>query len=689
MILFLKQKENYENLLPLTLTLSSDGNNGLEESDGEVETKERPKKRGESKRIYLNDEYPSPWTLLPVVNSFEINNEQKSIKFLILELYGLDSRIYADEPGSERIDFNKMIKYSISKGEKVYKINEYLRRTFRNRIFNRGNCWENYEKVTSNRYEFFRLNLVNWKRDWYSELSLTELVTIMKEYQACICSGNNLPKIREVWIEDGKKWRVLAIAKPGVRLFLSGFNKFLMEYLDKILDRKVYHGFMHSRGVNTYWTEILEERLLESENIIEMDFSACFNNIRKAPLIESLIHKYKIPLKYIKLIIMYLNAEILQKDYDDLPSIDGQIERYLNQDFNLEERNLIQGLPICPILMNLAVKNGLDDLKKELKIPNLKVMAYADDISLFLSDKELMSLGGESFKEKLNSSQSFKRHGLKVDLSKSRIVKHKGSWKHDLKLLGLKYMAGADKLMSETRGRLENKLKRVKARESMSMELDFKKVGSFFYENLSEFGKEQLDKYLPNHHEIQSLNYKTLIKNEMLKKYYNTLVSYLFKGSEKVKQDFRLTNNKRGSIMNKIIKNYSERNFKKLGISIHVMSYFIIKDLVELFENQNNNEKENLILKSHSRIIKKSKKFLSDKDYLQQNVLLDSGIINEIRKFKIFLKYNNSGFIGYDEGKYQINYGEIDKFYKKAKELSILEREKILMEIKLLINSKK
>jgi len=477
--------------LPLTLTLSSERNNGGEASDEEVETKERSKKRGESNRIYLDEHYPSPWTLLPVVNSFEINNDQKTVRNLILELYGLDSRIYADEPGKEQIEFEKMIKYSINKNGLVYKINEYLRKTLKKDIYKKikkpknetFNSWESFENQMGSRYEFFLLNLVNWKRDWYKELSLTQLVTIIKEYKECIQSSGELPKIREVWIEDGKKWRVLAIAKPGVRLFLSGLTKFMMEFFNDILDRDIYHGFMHSRGVNTYWKRILEEKLLESEIIIEMDFSAAFNNVRKWPLLKSLLEKYKVPPKYVKLIIAHLNAEILQKDYEDLPSIEGQIERYLNKEFNLEERNLIQGLPICPILMNLAIKNGLDELKKELGFNEheITILAYADDLCIFMNPIGFRKIGGKKFVETLNNTHAFRINGLQIDPEKSSIVKN-GAWEKDLKLLGLKYKKNDDLITSETRGRLENKIKKIKAREVMKKEMIFHKVGNSFYE---------------------------------------------------------------------------------------------------------------------------------------------------------------------------------------------------------------
>jgi len=57
-------------------------------------------------------------------------------------------------------------------------------------------------------------------------------------------------------------------------------------------------------------------------------------------------------------------------------------------------------------------------------------------------------------------------------------------------------------------------------------------------------------------------------------------------------------------------------------------------------------------------------------------------LISEIRKLRIFLKYNNYGFIGYQNYELFINYGEINKFYKKSKSLNNLEKEQVLLEIR-------
>jgi len=47
------------------------------------------------------------------------------------------------------------------------------------------------------------------------------------------------------------------------------------------IKKQDYHGFIYGRGVTTYWKEILEIKLLESDYIIEFDINAKFNNIDK------------------------------------------------------------------------------------------------------------------------------------------------------------------------------------------------------------------------------------------------------------------------------------------------------------------------------------------------------------------------------------------------------------------------
>jgi|SRR6267154_1622795 len=141
------------------------------------------------------------------------------------------------------------------------------------------------------------------------------------------------------------------------------------------------------------------------------------------------------------MLLAFITLEVNQPKIKDLPSLDGQIERILNKNFDLYSRNLVQGLPINPMLANIAIKNGMDDLRRQLKIsPEMRVLTYADDVSIYIkSQSDFEKLGGDNFIQTLNQSEAFLIAGLQVDEKKSRIVKKYDEKRHDLKLLGLKY----------------------------------------------------------------------------------------------------------------------------------------------------------------------------------------------------------------------------------------------------------
>jgi hypothetical protein len=657
------------------------------EQKKEKQIESRRLERGKPENIQKKAPRSNPWHLLPLVSKFEINKQNLGVKNLLLELYGLDSNVRSNEPSNKTINFDEMVTYEINRHSESGKINKSFQYKYEYMEYLRNDeeIWTYYEKLLSSDADLFWINLLNWKRGWYKELSLIQLNKICKDYYECIRKlQEEVTGVREVWIEDGKKWRVLAIANPGVRLFLSGFNKFLMYYFDNILDRKIYHGFMAHRGVTSYWKTIFEENLLESEIIIELDFSACFNNIRKGPLIDSLITKYRIPKKFVQLIVAWINAPIIQKPIYELPSLDGQIERFMNLDFNLKERNLIQGLPINPLLCNVAVKNLFENLFKEFNLnkKEFKYLTYADDLSFYLTRKEFEKIGGRNFITKLNESKSFKLHGFQIDKNKSGIVKE-GEYKKDLKLLGLSFNKDNQELKSITRGRLENKIKQIKARESTSMTFAFHKVGEQFYEELSPEGKKNLDYYFPQHKEIQVLNYSTVMENKMLKKYFNTLISYLFKGASKIKQNFSLENNSlRGSILEKVI---GQRKIKSLlknqEISIFCISHYLLEDLIEIFWNPIEKLDHNLIVYSHKKLLKKEK-------YYEENKKIEKALI-DMRKLKLFLKYNQHGLINYEGVEIKINYGNLDLYYKKSKSLTAHAKELVLKELKIFMDNER
>jgi hypothetical protein len=264
-------------------------------------------------------------------------------------------------------------------------------------------------------------------------------------------------------------------------------------------------------------------KLLKSKVIIELDLSACFNNIDKRNLLESLRDKYGLPSVLIKIIYHFITMPIKKRSLKDLPSKDGLIERIINKDFDDHNRGLIQGLPISPILAILAIKNGFENLQRELKLSrSFKMLCYADDISFYMNQEDYQKIGGKEFVKKLNNCKSLIEAGLVIDPAKSEIVKEGDTIRKNLKLLGLSYNFQSGIIKSETRGRMENTVKRIKRKDPISMELKFDVV-------------KEMDIQMENYinqilflKSISSLDVTNLFKHKTLKKYFNTLLSYIF-----------------------------------------------------------------------------------------------------------------------------------------------------------------
>jgi len=116
-----------ESILKKIILINSLSSNETDDKEGiveESEVKERPKKRGESNRIYLEEEYPSPWRLLPTISFFQINKTKEKVNTLILGLFGLESKYYENEPVNKEVDFNKIISYKTDPDGKVLEVNK-------------------------------------------------------------------------------------------------------------------------------------------------------------------------------------------------------------------------------------------------------------------------------------------------------------------------------------------------------------------------------------------------------------------------------------------------------------------------------------------------------------------------------------------------------------------------------------
>jgi len=103
------------------------------------------------------------------------------------------------------------------------------------------------------------------------------------------------------------------------------------------------------------------------------------------------------PLTIVRVLYKFVSLPIVKPKLKDLPSEKGLIERIANENFDHHNRGLVQGLPINPILAIIGIKNGIDDLRIELKLSNqFRVLSYADDLSIYCSMKDFKKLGKEN-----------------------------------------------------------------------------------------------------------------------------------------------------------------------------------------------------------------------------------------------------------------------------------------------------
>jgi len=366
--------------------------------------------------------YDVPWKRMPVISEFNLNKGIESN--LILGLFGLKSKKYFQEMSIESEENILHLKKPLSH-ENMNSSDKYIKEQIKilQQIQGQKNYWEVVDKQFGNSAELFLLNLVNWDPIWYKNYSLSQIIKIIMDYDKCL-KNKNLAPMREVWIQDGRKWRVLGIPVAGSRLFLSGLNKFLMLYYDRFLSTKEYHGFMYGRGVMSYWKEIIRNNLLDSEVIVELDLSANFNNVNKKVLFERMILD-GLPNWVVKLIYANLNVKLIRPSINEVPSLAGQVERLLNKDFNMSVRNLPQGLSISPMLSILNTKYWIEELKKEFSLSStFKILCYADDISFYMSKEDFIKLGGNDFVKVVNNSLISKKYGIELDKDKSEVVKY-------------------------------------------------------------------------------------------------------------------------------------------------------------------------------------------------------------------------------------------------------------------------
>jgi hypothetical protein len=89
--------------------------------------------------------------------------------------------------------------------------------------------------------------------------------------------------------------------------------------------------------------------------------------------------------------------------------------------------------------------------------------------------------------------------------------------------------------------------------------------------------------------EHENMNVEMMFKDEILKKYFNTIISYLYKGDVNVLQNFSIKNCVKGSILSKLIhpKNTLSREFRKeYEIDTFVLGQYFLTSLIQLLKGK-------------------------------------------------------------------------------------------------------
>lgn len=574
-----------------------------------MEVKRITDKRGASSRIevkhpFLKDvKVLTPWYCIPNIVDFEVSEKLGQNAALLLINSQL-SRAKHEEAlipftgtkpeGWSREEFLNSYHYlsqchTPSRGHEtpsmflkslIGKVNEgntYIKQQFQNLAKLKlkqahVKYWEVCLHLLSTSNVFFLVSLYKWNPIFYKSMKIRHLVKLIRDYKSCALGKTNW-NLRQVWIDSPPgKPRLLTIAPPGVRLFLSALNNFLLFWSNEILDNELMHGFFYARGVNTYWHSLLSsdmKLLKESPNILELDLASCFKNINKSKLIQVLARDYQLPLKIVGIVSHYINLEVPIQNIH-YPSSASYAESIHNTTAERSHMGIYEGLPISPWLANIMIHHCLKEAGW-LDLEGVKVRIYADDLSIYLT-LEGYNFMGQNFVEDWNKNTIFIDHGIQIDKGKSQWVKRDGVWLTNLKLLGLSYDGKLDTLTAKTRGRAATPFSPGKSPKDFLLETNYN-ITNYIVQRITEYYPE-LAKKLTDLQQIKDIN--SLFTH--LRPEFNTIVAMMYQGGENGKTKISSWEYEAGSILDLMVKNknfYIKFEVNMTNFSSYLFTYLL------------------------------------------------------------------------------------------------------------------
>jgi len=406
----------------------------------------------------------SPFPLLANIESFKIKLGGYC-KFLLS--YGMKHRAKLGDPhtlGSTTVISMLVSDKGLSSQQQRFLRTQYKQLSTYKSSGNWTAYWKKAFLLMRYSASFQIASLNAWAPSWYK----TERITMVRNLFVGldkILSGRDLNFVlRRFWIESPKgKWRSLAIPPRSWRLFLHMLNQFIMYAFEETLDKKMYHGFIYGRGCLSWWKELLSSNNLTYYDYIgELDFSSAFPNLSLSCVEKALSESGRVPSNLINFILQILKSPLTP--YTSFPSFESYVEDAGNKAWQKGNRSVHMGLSISPILFVIVMDWAFQRINL-FSSGEIKILAYADDWSIFLTAKGLDYLNTicnlDSFSDDLellfNSIPLFKEVGLKIDSKKSGWIKHSGMWLKDYVSLGLKLniFSGSGSLQGWTRGRSE------------------------------------------------------------------------------------------------------------------------------------------------------------------------------------------------------------------------------------------
>jgi reverse transcriptase-like protein len=384
--------------------------------------------------------------------------------------------------------------------------------------------WHNFELTLKTKPYLWISSLNNWQKDYIFEEEFTS--KILPGFIKDLLTNKTHSPLQNVWVESPKgKWRMLSVPNYRTRWICRLWNEALSNYVYRKIHIN-YHGFIHNRGVLSWWTMFLKRRYFEKyEYIYEFDMASFFPNVNRSEGLNALIY-YGVPRKYaIHLINLVSGKSRPSKSY---PNEESFYEETLNREWSKGDRNLPMGNALCPLISSLVLYKHFTELGFNID-DDVIVTGYADDNSIMLTKngyRKFQSKLGLTVNEKIEEhmiinylNNDYK--GINLEPAKSGWVKYENRWIKSYKNLGMLYQpfseingqrSNGHELFAQTRGTKHGP-------SNLKFELQSKK-------NINKF-----------------LNLKELLSDKVLfNKYFGFIQSRLFQNSwnPEYPQDFSL-----------------------------------------------------------------------------------------------------------------------------------------------------